>query len=315
MRYARITKEVLVRHPENPILTAKDFPVRMRAVYNSAGVKVGKNKYVMLCRSNQLNYKTLLWGADSKDGVHFKMRPEPYEVPETPEWERYASTVYYDPRVTYIEGRYLVLLACMNTTYTRVAMFESTDNLQTVKFINYVNAPDNRNMVIFPERAKDGRYMRLERPNISGGSNQEIWLSFSPDLIHWGDSREALRSTDAWNYALAGIGPSTVPVRTEDGWLILFHGIMNNCTVKEYSVGAALLDLDEPWKVKHVTQYPVLQPTAPYEMSGLITVVCFPCSMIVEPDNSVKVYYGAADTVQCLATGQLEDLIYACKNW
>lgn len=314
MDYCKIDKEVLIRHPDNPILTCKDFPVRMRAVYNSAGVKTEDGRYVMLCRSNQLNYKTLLWGADSEDGIHWKMRPEPYEMPDTPEWHKYASTVYYDPRVTYIDGKYIVLLACQNTAYTRVALFES-DGLDELAFVNYINAPDSRNMVIFPEKSGDGRYMRLERPNVGPSGKGDIWMSFSPDLIHWGDSKDVMRTSDAWNYCIGGMGPSTTPYRTDEGWLILFHGIMPNCTVKEYSVGAALLDLDEPWKVKHVTRHPILQPTEPYEMWGLIPVVCFPCSMIIEPDNSVKVYYGAADTVQCVATGQLEDIIYACKNW
>ncbi len=314
-QYVKIDRDVLTRHPANPVLTAADFPSKMRAVYNSSAIKTGPDKYVMLCRVNQLNHRTLLWGADSTDGIHFKPRPEPFVMPETEEWKTAASSVFYDPRITFIDGEYKVLIACQGSGGSRVALFRSKD-LQELEFMDFINAPDNRNMVIFPEKSKDGRYMRLERPNIaSAGGKGNIWLSFSPDLIHWGASREVLRCDELWNYAFSGLGPSTVPHRTEEGWLIIFHAIMNNCTTREYSVGAALLDLEKPWVVRHVTKHPILAPEAEYEMRGLVEHVCFPCAKIVEPDGSLKLYYGGADTVQCVATGTVKDIIFACKNW
>lgn len=317
--YSKIDRAILTRHPGNPVLTADDFQkqlgLRVRAVYNSSAIKVAEGKYVMLCRTNQLNHMTLLWGADSPDGLNWTLRPEPFAMPDTETWHRYASTVYYDPRITYIDGEFLVLIACQNTSFSRIALFRSKD-LETLEYVNYINAPDNRNMVIFPEKSADGRYMRLERPNLgSAGGKGNVWFSYSPDLIHWGDSYESLAMTDVWNYGISGLGPSTVPYPTPDGWLILFHAIMNNCTTREYSVGAALLDLEKPWIVRHVTKHPILFPEAPYEMQGLVEHVCFPCAKIVEPDGTVKLYYGGADTVQCVATGKLEDILFACKNW
>jgi predicted GH43/DUF377 family glycosyl hydrolase len=313
--YAKITKDVLVRHPANPILTAADFPTKMRAVYNSSAIKMHDGRYVMLCRTNQLNHMTLLWGADSTDGINWTLRPEPFEMPQDDLWQRVSRSVYYDPRITYIDGQYIVLIATEGDQGCRVAMFRSPD-LNALEFVNYINVPDNRNMVIFPEKSKDGRYMRLERPSTSAhGGKGNVWLSFSPDLIHWGDAYEVLSTSQLWNFAISGLGPSTVPHRIDEGWLIIFHGIMNNCSTREYSVGAAILDGDEPWKVKYLAKHPILYPVADYEMTGLVEHVCFPCSKIIEPDNSVKVYYGGADTVQCVAIGQLEDIIYACKNW
>jgi len=320
MNYARIDREVLVRHPANPVLTADHFRtqlgIRMRAVYNSSAIKLADGNYVMLCRVNQLNHRTLLWGADSPDGIQWKLRAEPFEMPDDPLWKSVTRSVYYDPRITFIDGEYKVLIACEGDQHCRVAMFRSVDNLQTLEFVNYVNVPDNRNMVIFPEKSADGRYLRLERPSIPAqGGKGSIWLSHSPDLIHWGDSWEVLKTSELWNFAISGLGPSTVPYRTSEGWLILFHAIMNNCTTREYSIGAALLDLAKPWIVRHVAKHPVLAPEADYEMTGMVEHVCFPCAKIVEADGSVKVYYGGADTVQCVATGRVEDLIYACKNW
>ncbi len=315
VEYEKITKDVFVRHPENPILKASDFPVKMRAVYNCAAVKTPDGRYAMLCRVNQLNHKTLLWGADSADGVHFTVRPEPFRMPAGEWWKRCARSVYFDPRVTFLDGEYKILLAVIGDQGCRVALFTSKD-LNELEFVDFICAPDNRNMVLFPEKSRDGRYMRLERPSMgSMGGKGNIWLARSPDLIHWGDWREVLRTDAVWNYALGGLGPSTQPERTDEGWLIIFHAIMSNCTTRAYSAGAALLDLEEPWKVLHYTKHPILYPEAPYELTGLVEHVCFPCSKIIEPDGTVKLYYGGADTVQCLATARLADVIHACRNW
>lgn len=317
--FTRISKPVFTRFEGNPVLSARDFEeqlgLQMRAVYNSSAVKTSEGRYVMLCRTNQLNHKTLLWGADSEDGLSWRLRPEPFAMPEDPLWKRVTRSVYYDPRITWIDGEYKVFLACEGEQNCRVALFRSSD-LSELEFVNYMNVPDNRNMVLFPERGRDGRYMRLERPSIpSAGGKGNIWLSHSPDLIHWGESHEVLQTSELLNFAISGLGPSTVPYRTEEGWLILFHAIMNNCTTREYSVGAAILDLDEPWKVRHLARHPVLSPEAPYELRGLVDHVCFPCATIVEPDGEVKMYYGGADTVQCVASARLEDLIRACREW
>lgn len=318
MTFTRIDRAVLVRHSGNPVLSAADFEeqlgIRVRAVYNSSAVKVRDRHYVMLCRVNELNHRTLLWGADSVDGIAWTLRPQPFEMPRSAHWARATASVYYDPRITWIEGRYVVLLACQGAGGSVVALFESED-LQTLQFRNYICAPVNRNMVIFPERSADGRYMRLERPAQTSDGKGNIWLAYSPDLIHWGDWHEIIRSTDLWNFAFSGLGPSTVPLRTADGWLILFHAIMNNCTTREYSVGAALLDLERPWEVRHLAKYPILYPEAHYELRGLVDHICFPCAKILEPDGTLKVYYGGADTVQCLATGSLADVVHACRNW
>ncbi len=312
--YIKIDRFVMKRHHGNPILTVSAFPVKMRAVYNSSAVKTPDGKYVMLCRVNQLNHQTLLWGADSEDGATFTPRPEPYRMPETAEW-KYFAPCYYDPRITWIDGEFKVLLACQSAAGTRVAMFRSAD-LGELKFQCWINQPDNRNMVLFPEKAPDGRYVRLERPNVADkGGKGNIWASYSPDLLHWGDSHEVLKTTDCYNYAFSGLGPSTVPMRIDEGWLMFFHGIMDNCTSREYSMGAAILDANAPHKVLHHTKHPLLFPEADYEMTGLVEHVVFPCSSILEDDGEVRVYYGAADTVQCMASGRLEDIIHACKNW
>lgn len=318
MEYAKIDRSVFTRYAGNPVVSARDFEAqlgfKMRAVYNSSAIKTPEGKYVMLCRTNQLNHKTLLWGADSDDGFNWKLRPEPFAMPTADHWLEATKSVYFDPRITYMDGEYIVLLATQGGAGSRVALFKSKD-LQTLEFVNYICVPINRNMVIFPEKSADGRYMRLERPAQDPGGKGNVWLAYSPDLVHWGDQHEIFRTTELWNFAFSGLGPSTVPLRIEEGWLILFHAIMNNCTTREYSMGAAILDAENPAKVRYLAKHPVLYPEAEYELRGLVDHVCFPCAKILEPDGTVKVYYGGADTVQCVATAKLEDIVYACKNW
>jgi len=320
--FARIDQPVFTRHAGNPVLAAADFEaqlgIKMRAVYNCAAMRSehpsAQAPYVMLCRVNELNHRTLLWGADSDDGLAWRLRPQPFAMPTADHWHHYASSVYYDPRVTWIDGRYVVLLAVSGPGSSRVARFESAD-LQNLDFVDYICAPDNRNMVVFPEKIDD-RYVRLERPNIgSVGGKGDVWLAHSPDLKHWGDWHRIIASSDLWNYAFSGLGPSTVPLRIDEGWLIFFHAIMNNCTTCEYAVGAAILDADRPWQVKQLTKHPVLYPEADYEMIGLVENVCFPCSAILESDSQIKLYYGAADTVQAVATAPLDRIVHACKHW
>jgi len=319
MNLKKPTRRVLTRYEGNPVLTARDFPFLMRAVYNSSAVKARHENpraaYVMITRCNQLNHRTLLWAADSEDGLHWQMREMPYDMPESDDWKFVTADVYYDPRIQWIDGEYKVLVACSGNGYCRVACFTSAD-LESLTFSHWMNHLDGRNMVLFPEKSEDGRYMRLDRPNLASKAGKgDIWLAYSPDLVHWGDARLVLQSADVMLIAYHGLGPSTNPIRVDEGWLILFHTIMSNCSTTEYAVAAAILDERQPWKVKHITEHPVLWPEADYELTGLVEHVCFPCSMIVEDDGAVKLYYGAADHVQCVALGKLDDLVYACKHW
>jgi predicted GH43/DUF377 family glycosyl hydrolase len=319
MQLKKPTRRVLFRYEGNPILTARDFPWLMRAVYNSSAVRARhpnpRKPYVMVTRCNQLNHKPLLWAADSDDGLHWQMRDLPYDVPDTPEWNFVTADVYYDPRIQWLDGEYKVLVACEGNGYCRVACFTSPD-LEQLHFSHWMNHMDGRNMVLFPEKSKDGRYMRLDRPNLVNKAGKgDIWLAYSPDLIHWGEGKLCIQTSDVMLIGYHGLGPSTNPVRVADGWLIIFHAAMRNLTTCEYAVAAAILDYEEPWRVKHLTTHPILWPEAEYELTGLVEHVCFPCSMIVEDDGSVKLYYGAADYVQCVALGRLEDIVYACKHW
>jgi predicted GH43/DUF377 family glycosyl hydrolase len=141
-----------------------------------------------------------------------------------------------------------------------------------------------------------------------------MWLASSPDLVHWGNYRSVLPARlfhwDGWK-----CGAGAPPIRTDSGWLEIYHGCHKSCSGLIYRLGVALLDLEEPWKVIRRAQNYILGPVADYERVGDVPNVVFINAAVVEPDGEVKMYYGGADTVLCLATAKLDDLIdFALKH-
>jgi len=190
-----------------------------------------------------------------------------------------------------------------------------------------MTVPDNRNMVLFPEKINN-LYVRLERPfPVYGRRNKErfdIWLSDSPDLKYWGNSKLVL-GVEHVPYSNSKIGPGAPPVKTRHGWLTTFHAVdidenrgkngWEKAWKKRYSAGIMLLDLEDPSKVIGMYKEPLIAPEAEYEVSGgFRNDVIFPGGMILEDNGEVKIYYGAADTVECLATAHVDDLVALCKD-
>jgi beta-1,4-mannooligosaccharide/beta-1,4-mannosyl-N-acetylglucosamine phosphorylase len=185
-----------------------------------------------------------------------------------------------------------------------------------------LSLPDNRNMVLFPEKINQ-KYMRLERPFAVYGrckpEHFDIWFSDSRDCKYWGHQELVLGSEEV-PWANAKIGPGTPPLRTPRGWLTLFHAVTIDPDIdlpawhpewhKTYAVGLLLLSPEQPWKVKALYREPLMVPEETYELSGFRGNVLFPGGLILEEDGEVKIYYGAADTVVCLATCHIDELLY-----
>jgi predicted GH43/DUF377 family glycosyl hydrolase len=239
-------------------------------------------------------------------------------VPQTAEWQRYADSVIYDPRISRMDDsdELLMTMACHSSLGCRIATFRSTDETQTWEFIDYQGLPDHRNTVFFPTKI-NGLYTVLDRPNLpdgggNGGGNGGIWIKQSPDLVFWGKAHRVVGPAQFLNYGCGGIGAGAPPIRTPKGWLCITHAVMPAAKGIIYTAGAMVLDLNDPTKVIATSQDPILVPEEPYELVGLVPLVVFPCAAIHEPDDSVKIYYGGADRVTCLATSTVTDLLAAC---
>ena len=305
-------KEVVRRYKGNPILTGDDFPGDITWVFNSSVVKEN-GKYIMVCRVEDSCLNPYMWVADSDDGFRFSPRNAPVEVPhDNPEYEKYSGRTYYDPRITKLDGFFYIVYAASSKYGCRLGLFRTMD-FDKFEWIGYISEPDNRNGVLFPERIK-GSYVRLDRPNLGSGGDGDIWLSYSPDLLHWGKSRCVIRRDD-FRWAWKKVGPGAVPIRTEKGWLVIFHGVRTQCAQHYvYQLGVFLLDLEDPSKVVAKAERSILIPQKDYELIGQTPSVVFTNAAIVEDDGSIKVYYGGADSVQCVGTTSVQELLDVCYN-
>ncbi len=315
---------MLERYAGNPVLSAKDVPYKATLVFN-AGVAKFQGRYVMVFRNDHGTWGqprfegTNLGLAFSDDGITWHVQPKPcFEMKDA------EVTRAYDPRLTVLDGRVYMCFA-VDTPHGVRGGIAVTDDFDRFEVLS-LSVPDNRNMVLFPEKI-GGRYVRLERPfpvySRGGGELFDIWLSDSPDLCYWGNSALVL-ATEQVPFANAKIGPAAPPLKTPKGWLTTFHAVDIDPTrgkngweptwKKRYTAGLMLLDLADPRKVVGLCPKPLLAPEAPYEIAGgFRNNVIFPCGTILEDDGQVKLYYGAADTVICLATAHLDDLIALCE--
>ncbi len=311
----RKKKRIVRRHENNPLLTGEDFPGDIVTVFNCGVVKQGPEKYTMVARTEDSALDRYLWVCDSTDGIHFTPRPQPAPVPhDDPIYQEYVEPghglSYHDPRVVELEGKFYVTHNCHTGYGCQIGLFEVDETFEKWDWKGLISLPDDRNAVLFPEKI-NGKYWRMDRPNVKGAT--DVWVQQSPDLIHWGVPRRIIGHKDTpWSYAKIGAGAP--PIRTDEGWLCILHGVRIQCTDYVYGLGVALLDLDDPSKVIGVAQRCILAPEESYELMGQTLSVVFTCGAILEDDGMVTIHYGAADTVQCVGYASLEDLIHAAKN-
>ena len=299
-------KELVKRHPDNPIITARDIPGRANCIFNSGAVIHG-DEIVMLANTWAADWTPRFLIARSRDGVRFEVADK--DMVHPPKEYPYGSTEgIFDTRITPLEGWYYVTYNVSSGLGGRI-MLARTRDFEEIETVDFIAGPDHRNCVIFPEKF-DGQYVRLERPNV--GDAGDIYISFSPDLIHWGRTRLLLeRGTRYWESAK--IGPGAPPVKTDQGWLIIYHGCRTSMNDTAYHAGCMLLDLADPTRVIGKLRDCLMWPEADYERIGNVGNVVFPTAAIVhgEPDE-LKIYYGAADTCICLATANVSELVEAC---
>jgi beta-1,4-mannooligosaccharide/beta-1,4-mannosyl-N-acetylglucosamine phosphorylase len=303
--------DVVWRYSGNPVIP-RDIVPCANSVFNSAVVPFGKS-FAGVFRVDDRTRSMRIHAGRSKDGLRFDIDPEPIRwICDDPEIGRFVEA--YDPRVVEIEGRYLVTW-CNNYHGYTIGMGYTED---FKKFYQMENSflPFNRNGVLFPRKIT-GDYVMLSRPSDTGHTPfGDIFLSHSPDLVHWGRHRHVMApKKDRVNWQCTKIGAGPVPIETTEGWLLLYHGVLTSCNGFVYHMGAALLDLDQPWKVLYRTEPYLLNPRTLYECVGDVPNVVFPCAALSDaPTGRLAIYYGAADTVTGLAFAQVDELIEFIKH-
>lgn len=302
--------DVMWRFSHNPIINRYDIP-SSNSIFNSAVVPF-EGGYAGVFRCDNKAVQMNIFAGFSDDGINWKIEHSPI-VFKAGNTEMIDSDYKYDPRVTFIDDRYWITWSngyngpTIGIGYT----------FDFVEFFQCENAflPFNRNGVLFPEKI-DGKFAMLSRPSDNGHTPfGNIYISFSPDMKYWGEHRCVMKVTafedSAWQCLKIGAG--SVPLRTEEGWLMFYHGVINTCNGFRYSMGAALLDLEDPTKVLCRTRSYLLAPALSYETSGDVPNVIFPCAAIADGDQ-IGVYYGAADTSVAIAFGYISEIIAFMKK-
>ncbi|MGB4655361.1 MAG: glycoside hydrolase family 130 protein [Bacteroidales bacterium] len=317
---------MLKRYELNPIITRKDIPnvdnliIDPSSVFNPGAIKVG-NTYYLILRVQTRARKTYFLLAESKNGVNFSISNKPINFIGI---ENYDKKIFhlYDARITHINGGYYIQFA-MDTEDGCHLGLAKTDDFKSFYFIA-ADEIDSRNGVIFPEKIGD-KFVRFERPNkvqLENGTmtGDKIWLSESDDLITWNLVSPVMNGRFHYWDELIGSGPT--PIKTQKGWLHIYHGVATHFGSSNiYQAGVSLHDLNDPSVVIARSRDNILEPRETYELVGQVPNVVFPSGIIVEEfdengfaknNSEVKVYYGAADTSIGLATATVEELINAC---
>ncbi|MDZ7314682.1 MAG: glycoside hydrolase family 130 protein [candidate division KSB1 bacterium] len=298
------SSEIVWRYSKNPVIPRDALPFS-NSIFNSAVVPF-KGEFAGVFRVDNTTREMKLHRGFSKDALNWRIDPQPIRFQcDDPE---IGNFVYgYDPRVVWIEDRFWV--SWCNWYHGPTIGLAWTKDFETFHQQENAFLPFNRNGVLFPRRIR-GNYAMLSRPSDNGHTPfGDIYYSESPDMRYWGNHRWVMGTIgNSWQYTKIGGGP--VPIETSEGWLLIYHGVLQSCSGFVYSAGVALLDLDQPWKVIARAKPYILNPRTLYECVGDVPNVVFPCATLCDPDSGrLAIYYGAADTVVALAFAYVDELI------
>ncbi len=301
--------DVIQRWEGNPLITIDDIPFPCNTVFNAACAKYN-GQYILLLRVEDLTGRSVFALARSNDGYKFELEPDPVMTPCKGKgcFDEYERKGIEDPRITKIDDTYYIMYTAVSPYGPLLALAKTMD-FKNFERIALISEPENKDGALFPEKI-NGKYARFDRPVAGGVGN--IWLSYSDDLITWGHSRCVMTVRDdhwdSWR-----IGASSQPIKIEDGWLLIYHGVKAASSGPIYRLGAAVLAYDDPSKVFCRSAIPILSPREYYERVGDVNNVVFSCGAILEDDGQeLKVYYGASDTSICLGTAKVDDLMQFC---
>ncbi|MFC1739571.1 glycosidase [Planctomycetota bacterium] len=305
--------ELFNRYEKNPILTPENFPYPVNAVFNPGAIKLN-NETVLLIRVEDMRGFSHLTVARSEDGFtnwHIDSQPT-LQADQTSREEKWGLE---DPRIVWLEEQ--KQFAITYTSFSEggpVVSLAITKNFKNYARLGAMLPPEDKDACLFPCRFR-GRFALIHRPIVRGEAH--MWLSFSPDLKHWGDHRVLIKTRPAY-WDCNRVGLACQPIEIPEGWLIFYHGVRMTTAGALYRMGLALLDIEEPWCVLRRSDEWVLGPKASYERVGDVNGVVFPTGITVQKElDRVNLYYGAADCSVAIATAALSnitDYIMSCPK-
>jgi len=303
LRVAEVPKDVPANEVAVPIVVRRNGSVAIeirRFRKDTPGLDISDPRAVVLDSEVYLSSLSHLRLARSVDGYRFDIEKQPALFPTEP-YEEYGIE---DPRMTCIEGTVYINYTAVSRYGISVGL-ASTNDFKTYQKHGVILPPENKNVVIFPERI-NGKYVMLHRPATTGLGSQQIWVAYSDDMFHWGNHKPLMgKRPGMWDSIRIGAG--AVPIKTEQGWLEIYHGVNPE---QGYCLGAVLLDLHDPSRILARSNVPFLIPETEYERLGFYGNVVFTCGAVVTGSGEkVQIYYGAADQYTCRADIELEDIL------
>lgn len=292
------------RYNQNPII--KRNPVEgVARIFNSAVIPY-KDEFIGVFRAEQVNGIPHIYLGRSKDAINWNFEKEKIKFVNEA-GEEFMPIYAYDPRLVEVEGVYY-LMWCQDFYGASIGMAKTTD-FETFTRIDNPFLPYNRNAVLFPRKI-NGNFALLSRPSDSGHTPfGDIFISESPDLVYWGKHRHVMGKGKEW-WQSVKIGGGAAPIETSEGWLLFYHGVTGTCNGLVYSIGGAILDIDNPSIVKYRCENFLLTPEEWYEERGFVANVCFPCATIHDSETGkIALYYGAADSYVALAFTKLDEIV------
>lgn len=297
------------RYSQNPVIPRDLIPCS-NSIFNSAVVPF-EGKFAGVFRCDNKAREMRLHIGFSDDAINWNLSNDTIKF-DTQGKELPPFEYGYDPRVCWIEDRYWVTW-CNGFANEPTIGVAWTKDFKT--FYQEENAflPHNRNGVMFPRKI-NGNFAMVSRPSDNGHTPfGDIFYSESPDMTYWGKHRSVMKSTEGWQKLKIGAGP--IPIETDEGWLLIYHGVLLSCNGYVYSFGATLLDLDQPWKVIARNKNYLLSPQTDYECVGDVPNVAFPCASLYDKaSGKVAIYYGCADTTVGLAFAKIDELVAFAKD-
>ena len=310
MNYSHPTlfPELFRRHKLNPILTAADWPYPINSVFNAAATLMPDGTTLLLCRCEDRRGLSHLCVARSHNGIDdWRIDPQP-TMPADPENHPEELWGIEDPRITFVPelGQYVIVY----TAYTRdgpgVALALTEDFHQFERY-GLIMPPEDKDAALLPHRIGQ-HWAMIHRP--VGGPRAHMWISYSPDLRHWGSHKLMLEARRGAWWDANKIGLSPPPIETPEGWLVIYHGVRMTAAGAIYRLGLALFDLNTPERLIMRGDDWVFGPEEPYEMHGDVGNVVFPCGYTILPDgDTLHLYYGGADSCIALATGSVSSML------
>jgi beta-1,4-mannooligosaccharide/beta-1,4-mannosyl-N-acetylglucosamine phosphorylase len=303
-------EDVVWRYSKNPIIR-RDLIPSSNSIFNPAVVPY-RDEFRGVFRCDDKRRAMQLHVGRSKDGFNWEIEKEPIRFQPAEGIEPLKWEYGYDPRVCWLEDRYYITWCNGFGGWPTIGVAYTYD-FETFYQLENAFLPYNRNGVLFPRRI-NGSFAMLSRPSDRGHTPfGDIYYSESPDMIHWGKHRLVMQTAYGWQSTKIGAGP--VPIETTEGWLLFYHGVLTSCNGFVYSMGAALLDLEQPWKVLFRTEPYLLHPKEIYEQVGDVPNVVFPCAALADAATGrIAIYYGGADTVTCLAFCWADEVIAFIKE-